>query len=218
MRQISGGLDGWIPAEETWTYASASTFTISGDKTSKYQTEDKLKLTNSTAKYFRITAISYSSPNTTVTVDGFGISTLADAAITDPSFSKQDNPQGFPRKEVPLFSGTAAANITLSETSANFDRLLVSFKDDTSGATYYYTTILDLQMATAMRVTLTYSGLYESAYKIRTGTATLTASGTSLTLSGSGANYSTDTTSVSAVIFSDVKIVPKIVRVLGYRW
>jgi hypothetical protein len=32
QRQIAGGLDGWIPAEETWTYASATTFTISGDK------------------------------------------------------------------------------------------------------------------------------------------------------------------------------------------
>ena len=27
-RQISGGLDGWIPAEETWTYASADGATL----------------------------------------------------------------------------------------------------------------------------------------------------------------------------------------------
>lgn len=47
--QISGGLDGWIPAEETWTYASADdptfTFTISGDKTGKYSVGMKIKLT-----------------------------------------------------------------------------------------------------------------------------------------------------------------------------
>ena len=34
--------NGWTPAGETWTYASPTTFTISGDKTSKYQKGDKI--------------------------------------------------------------------------------------------------------------------------------------------------------------------------------
>jgi hypothetical protein len=94
--QLANDLGGWIPAGETWTYASATTFTISGDKTDKYQVNDKIKLTQTTAKYFRIVAISYSSPNTTVTVNGGGTYTLADASITSPNYSKIDNPQGFP--------------------------------------------------------------------------------------------------------------------------
>ena len=28
QRQIAGGLDGWLPAEETWTYASADGATL----------------------------------------------------------------------------------------------------------------------------------------------------------------------------------------------
>lgn len=99
-RQIAGGLDGWIPAGETWTYASADsptfTFTISGDKTSKYSVGMKLKLTQTTIKYFIITAISYSSPNTTVTVYGGTDYTLANAAITSPYYSMVKSPFGFP--------------------------------------------------------------------------------------------------------------------------
>lgn len=49
QRQIAGGLDGWIPAEETWTYASADdptfTFTVAADVTGKYRVGMKLKLT-----------------------------------------------------------------------------------------------------------------------------------------------------------------------------
>jgi len=91
---------GWIPAEETWTYASADaptfTFTISGDKTSKYSVGMKIKLTQTTVKYFIVTAISYSSPNTTVTVYGGTDYTLANATITNPYYSTQKAPQGFP--------------------------------------------------------------------------------------------------------------------------
>ena len=115
QRQISGGLDGWIPAEETWTYASATTFTISGDKTSKYQKGDKIKLTqNSTAKYFYIIGVSYSSPNTTITVTGGIDYTLANAAITSPYFSKIENPQGFPQyfNWTPTVGGQASMTYT----------------------------------------------------------------------------------------------------------
>lgn len=92
--------DGWAAAGEIWTYASADTptftFTISGDKTSKYSPGMRIKLTQTTVKYFIITAVSYSSPNTTVTVYGGTDYTLANAAITDPYYSTQKAPLGFP--------------------------------------------------------------------------------------------------------------------------
>lgn len=220
QRQIAGGLDGWIPAEETWTYASATTFTISGDKTGKYQKEDKVKLTQTTDKYFRITNISYSSPNTTVTVDGFGIYTLANATITSPYYSKMDNPQGFPLKEVLLFSGTPAASVTLSETSNNFDILEIWYEGNNvggiAGIPYYYTrfdTAIDDIFVMAVDL-----GQIDTVYKIRTSGALITRSGTTLSITGSGVNYSTDTTSASVVSFSDVKFIPKITRVRGIRW
>lgn len=88
--------NGWTPAGETWTYASATTFTISGDKTGKYQKGDKIKLTQTTDKFFSVIGVSYSSPNTTVTVTGGSDYSLANATITSPYFSKIENPQGFP--------------------------------------------------------------------------------------------------------------------------
>lgn len=91
---------GWTAAGEDWTYASADdptyTFTIMGDQTTKYQQGDRLKLTQTTEKYFIITAISYTAPNTTVTVYGGTDYDLANAAITDPYYSKLRSPRGFP--------------------------------------------------------------------------------------------------------------------------
>jgi len=93
-------LGGWIPTGETWTYASADpptfTFTISGDKTSKYSPGMRIKLTQTTIKYFIITVVTYSAPDTTITIYGGTDYTLADAAITDPYYSIQKAPQGFP--------------------------------------------------------------------------------------------------------------------------
>jgi hypothetical protein len=91
----------WIPAKEIWTYGSADapsfTFTISGDKTGKYSPGMRIKLTqSSTIKYFIITAISYSSPNTAVTIYGGTDYTLANDTITSPYYSMQKAPYGFP--------------------------------------------------------------------------------------------------------------------------
>lgn len=92
--------DGWVDAGETWTYASADdptfTFTVSGDVTTKYSPGMRVKLAQTTDKYFLITAVSYSSPNTTVTVYGGTDYDLANATITDPYFSTQKAPYGFP--------------------------------------------------------------------------------------------------------------------------
>lgn len=101
QRQIAGGLDGWIPAEETWTYASADdptyTFTVNADVTTKYSVGMKIKLTQGTVKYFIITAVStYSGGNTTITVYGGTDYDLANATITSPFYSMVRSPFGFP--------------------------------------------------------------------------------------------------------------------------
>lgn len=90
------GETGWIPSTYTWTYASATTFTISSvDLTSVFTKGTKLKLTQTTDKYFYVVSSAFST-NTTVTVTGGTDYTLADAAITSPYFSYVDNPRGFP--------------------------------------------------------------------------------------------------------------------------
>lgn len=85
--------DGWITANETFTYASATTFTCSADLAANLSTGDKIKLTQTSAKYFYVTGIS----GTTITVNGGTDYTLANAAITLPFYSKAASPTGFPQ-------------------------------------------------------------------------------------------------------------------------
>lgn len=92
------GWDGWLDANETWTYASATTFTIAGvDVTAKYRKGTRLKMTQTTAKYFVVASSSFST-NTTVTVLVSDEYTIANAAISANFYSYEDCPQGFPTK------------------------------------------------------------------------------------------------------------------------
>lgn len=87
---------GWIAAPDTWTYASASTFTISGvDRTATLTPGVVLQLTQTTVKYFTVASSSFST-NTTVTIVVNSDYTLANAAITAPAYSYLASPQGFP--------------------------------------------------------------------------------------------------------------------------
>lgn len=91
---------GWVATGETWTYASADspsfTLTITGDLTSKYSAGMRVKLTQTTVKYFIITKVAYGAPNTTLTLYGGTDYTLANAAISASSYSTQKAPFGFP--------------------------------------------------------------------------------------------------------------------------
>lgn len=94
---LQGQMDGWIAANETWTYASATTFTIAGvDRTNLFEVGDRIKLTQTTTKYFYVVAVAFST-NTTVTVTGGSDYSLANAAITNPYYSKEISPDGFPQ-------------------------------------------------------------------------------------------------------------------------
>jgi len=93
---VVSGWDGWQDANETWTYASASTFTVSGDQTSKYTVGTKLKWTQTTVKYGVVVSSSYSSPNTTVTIAVNTDYTTANATISANYYSYASNPVGYP--------------------------------------------------------------------------------------------------------------------------
>jgi len=131
---FTGTIDGWISAGETWTYASADdptfTFTISGDKTSKYSAGMRIKLTQTSVKYFIITAVSYSSPNTTITVYGGTDYDLVNATITSPYYSTQKAPQGFPlnpnKWSVTLVNNTNPEGTISQNVWTNLDSLSIS--------------------------------------------------------------------------------------------
>lgn len=99
--------DGWLPTNETWTYASTTThsndvstysgtFTISGDKRNLYSKGMRVKYTQTTVKYGIITDISYNSTTglTTITIFGGTDHQLANAAITANYYSREKQPQG----------------------------------------------------------------------------------------------------------------------------
>lgn len=104
------GADGWAEISETLTYASDTTYsntnttysgtvTIVGDFTSVYSAGMKVKLTQTTAKYFGITAVSFGGGNTTLTLFGGTDYQLVNAAITSPNYSVAASPHGFPTSE-----------------------------------------------------------------------------------------------------------------------
>lgn len=94
------GLTGWLSAGENWTFASADsptfTFTISGDKSAKYSPGMRIRIDQSGIKYFIITSVSYSSPDTTITVYGGTDYTMTSATIESPCYSMLKAPVGFP--------------------------------------------------------------------------------------------------------------------------
>jgi len=100
---LSGLVDGWIAAGETWTYASADaptyTFTISSfDATTKYSAGMKVKLDQSVdgTKYGFITKVTFDDPGSTITIYMGTDYDLDNAAITNPYYSTQKAPLGFP--------------------------------------------------------------------------------------------------------------------------
>jgi hypothetical protein len=85
--------DGWQDANESWTFATATTITVPSDATLKYSVGDKIKLTQSAVvKYFYIVGVS----TTVLTITGGSDYTLANSAITANYYSKAASPLGFP--------------------------------------------------------------------------------------------------------------------------
>lgn len=93
--QALGG-NGWILADETWTYASVDAptgvITVPTDATTKYSVGMKVKFTQTTVKYGIITAIAATSMTIYTGTDY----TLANAAITANYYSNMKAPLGFP--------------------------------------------------------------------------------------------------------------------------
>lgn len=101
-------LDGWIYPSEVWNYLTPTTFSVSGDLTSKYTSGVKLKLTNGTVKYSYVLKSVYSAPNTIVTHTGGTSYTFSSGTLSNNYYSIVQSPQGFPDwfTWTPTWSGT----------------------------------------------------------------------------------------------------------------
>lgn len=110
-----GLTDGWVSSSDTWTFATASTFTIAGvDRTTTYTKGTRLRFTQTTVKYAVVVASSFST-NTTVTIAVNNDYTIANAAISANSYSYEANPQGYPTwfNYTPTYTGYNGAVTTL---------------------------------------------------------------------------------------------------------
>lgn len=90
---------GWM-ALSTCTFETADApifqFSIAADVTGFIGVGNRIKLTQTTVKYFIVHAVSYAAGKTTITVFGGTDYVLANAAITNPFFSIAGCPFGFP--------------------------------------------------------------------------------------------------------------------------
>jgi hypothetical protein len=108
---LQGVIDGWTTSTDTWVYASASTFTISGvDRTAIYTKGTKIKWTQTTVKYGVVVSSSFST-DTTVTIAVNTDYTIANAAISLNYYSYQDMPADYPARFnfTPTFSSGGGA-------------------------------------------------------------------------------------------------------------
>lgn len=88
---------GWTGSNDTWSYASTNSFTISGvDRTLVYTPGTRIKATNNSSTFYGVVASSSFSTNTTVTLAANSDYSLANSAITNPAYSYQESPQGYP--------------------------------------------------------------------------------------------------------------------------
>ena len=133
--------DGWTPVNEAWTYASATTITVPTDATTKYAVGDRIKLTQTTVKYFVIVGVA----STTLTITGGTSYTLVNAAISANYYSHSASPVGFPSffSYTPTLTGFSAdpsfvANFSVTGRicSMNF----TSYASGTSNATGFTVT------------------------------------------------------------------------------
>lgn len=91
--------DGWIAATETWTYHAADdpsyVFSVNSNVTGSYAPGMRIKLNQTTDKYFIVTQVNITGSTTFVNVYGGTDYDLANAAITSPYYSHQKSPIGF---------------------------------------------------------------------------------------------------------------------------
>ncbi len=120
------GWDGWSELTAL-TRVSDTTATLSGDWTDRLQKGDKLWWkSNGTSRYNYIIGISYSAPNTTITITAGYVSAANDSrfesgqTITEPRYSKVENPQGFPDwfSYVPTIVGASGSAGTYAQDNA----------------------------------------------------------------------------------------------------
>lgn len=141
-------IDGWYNANETWTYASATTITTS-TAAGKYAIGDKIRLWQSgVVAYFYIVGIS----GTVITITGGSDYTLANATITNPGYSHAESPVGFPQwfNYAPTVTGFSATPTgTINRFYISGRKVTLSIYQATAGTSNATTFTISLPVTSA---------------------------------------------------------------------
>lgn len=142
--QCSRASDGWVSANESWAYASATTITVPTGATGKYSVGDKVRIYQAnTIKYFYITGVAA----TTLTVYAGSDYTVANSTILNPCYSKAATPVGFPQSfaftpswtNLTVGSATNSGTVSMSGKRVYFRTKLVLAADSSIGTAPYIT-------------------------------------------------------------------------------
>jgi hypothetical protein len=121
----SYAVSAWIPEALTCSYLSASSISVSGTVTDRYPRGTKFRCKQGGAYlYFRVLSAVINGSTTTVTLEGGGVYSLANAAITDAAYSYAEEPEGFPVTSIADVLTPAAhthAGSDISSSVANAD-------------------------------------------------------------------------------------------------
>ena len=137
LRQVQADIRNWYEQAEwlnlgfTPTYVSTTSFTVSGDKTSYYTVGRRIKIEDATTLYGVITASTYLSPNTTVTV------TLDSGVLSTSISSAQPNiiklaTQSINVNNLALTGTTSLVNMTVSGLATFGDIKVIDSINDTN--------------------------------------------------------------------------------------
>jgi len=110
---------GWMPVTDTWTYASASTITVSSGAAAIYKVGQGLKLNNTDTKYFYIVGVA----DTLLTITGGSDYTLDSDAISAISYTNTPGTAiGFPQvfNWTPTITAAVGTYTTVTNSDSKF--------------------------------------------------------------------------------------------------
>ena len=120
------GQDGWAPVVDTWTYASANTINVPAGAASIYWVGDRIRLVQGGGyKYYTLTGVA----DTLLTVGINTDFTIANADITNISYSHAKTPIGFPDLFTfsPSWINVTVGNGTVTAKYSHFGRKVKGF-------------------------------------------------------------------------------------------
>ena len=202
--------NGWNRFSVTATYASATTFTLTGDWTNVLSKGTKIWFKQSgSSKYFYVTGTSYSTGTTTVTVTGGTDYTVANAAIYDAHYSQAESPAGHPIwfNYTPTWTNVTIGNATVDAKFAIHGRTV----EGRIGFAFGGTTSISGNMTFSLPVTADVGSGYDiggayiednavAGYRgfLATGSTTTA----QLTVANAAGTYATNTATGAAVPFA----------------